>query len=78
VVRKEGNTVKRGVVFINETIPYPIVAWMANKLYNEHTLWCLQNTKLEEAQQKKVNFEWLLNKNGIVFMLGQVLNSDEE
>jgi hypothetical protein len=32
---EEGNTVKRGVVFINETIPYPIVAWMANKLYNE-------------------------------------------
>jgi uncharacterized protein YqjF (DUF2071 family) len=32
----ERNTVKRGVVFINETIPYPIVAWMANKLYNEH------------------------------------------
>jgi hypothetical protein len=26
VVRKEGDTVKRGVVFINETIPYPIVA----------------------------------------------------
>jgi uncharacterized protein YqjF (DUF2071 family) len=26
MVRKEGNTVKRGVVFINETIPYPIVA----------------------------------------------------
>jgi hypothetical protein len=22
--------------FINETIPYPIVAWMANKLYKEH------------------------------------------
>jgi hypothetical protein len=22
----KGNTVKRGVVFINETIPYPIVA----------------------------------------------------
>jgi hypothetical protein len=32
-----------------------------------------------KAQQKKVNFEWLLNKNGIVFMLRQVLNrSDEE
>jgi uncharacterized protein YqjF (DUF2071 family) len=54
VVRKEGNTVKRGVVFINETIPYPIVALMANKLYNEHYMWCLQNTKLVmKAQQKK-------------------------
>ena len=36
VARKEGNHIKRGVVFINETIPYKPVAWMANKLYNEH------------------------------------------
>jgi hypothetical protein len=56
VVRKEGNTVKRGVVFINETIPYPIVAWMANKLYNEHTLWCLQNIKLVMGATKKSKF----------------------
>lgn len=26
---------KRGVVFINETVPYKIVAYLANKLYNE-------------------------------------------
>jgi uncharacterized protein YqjF (DUF2071 family) len=26
VVRKEGDTLKRGCGFINETIPYPIVA----------------------------------------------------
>ena len=36
VARKEGNEIKRGVVFINETIPYRAVAWMANKLYKEH------------------------------------------
>lgn len=36
VLRKEGNQIKRGVVFINETIPYKIVAWVANKLYKEH------------------------------------------
>ena len=33
---KKELSLKRGVVFINETIPYPIVAWIANKLYNEH------------------------------------------
>ena len=27
VVRKEGNKIKRGVVFIYETIPYSLVAW---------------------------------------------------
>jgi uncharacterized protein len=36
VVRKEGNVKKRGVVFINETVPYKSVAWMANFLYKEH------------------------------------------
>jgi hypothetical protein len=56
VVRKEGNTVKRGVVFINETIPYPIVALMANK-YNEHYTVVPTNTKLVmKAQQKKSKF----------------------
>ena len=36
VVRHTGNEVRRGVVFINETVPYAPVAWMANKLYKEH------------------------------------------
>jgi len=63
VVRKEGDTVKRGVVFINETIPYPIVAWMANKLYKEH--YTVVPTKHEittESKSQKVEFKWLLNK----------------
>jgi len=29
VLRKEGGVIKRGVVFINETIPYRAVAWVA-------------------------------------------------
>jgi uncharacterized protein YqjF (DUF2071 family) len=63
VVRKEGNQIKRGVVFINETIPYPIVAWMANKLYKEH--YTVVPTKHEITKVDtviKVNFEWRLNK----------------
>lgn len=36
VLRKEGNETKRGVVFLNETVPYKVVAWMANRLYKEH------------------------------------------
>jgi uncharacterized protein YqjF (DUF2071 family) len=63
VIRKEGNTAKRGVVFINETIPYPIVAWMANKLYNEHYTVVPTRHQISRAEAtKKVNFEWLLNK----------------
>jgi hypothetical protein len=34
---EKGNTVKRGVVFINETFRILSLAWMANKLYNENT-----------------------------------------
>jgi uncharacterized protein len=36
VFRKEDKMKKRGVVFINESVPYKSVAWMANLLYNEH------------------------------------------
>jgi uncharacterized protein len=63
VVRKEGNQLKRGVVFINETIPYPIVAWMANKLYKEHyTVVPTKHKTSIENKIQKVKFEWLLNK----------------
>mgnify|MGYP000674890054 CR=1 FL=1 len=59
----ENNTIKRGVVFINETIPYKIVAWMANKLYNEHyTVVPTKHEITNDGPSKKVNFEWLLNK----------------
>lgn len=36
VIRRQGDKIKRGVVFINETVPYKAVAWLANKLYKEH------------------------------------------
>jgi hypothetical protein len=63
VFRKEGNTVKRGVVFINETIPYPIVAWMANKLYKEHyTVVPTKHQITSDAKSQKVEFKWLVNK----------------
>ena len=51
VVKKEKNKIKRGVVFINETIPYPIVAWVANKLYKEH--YTVVPTKHQFKKEKK-------------------------
>ena len=63
VLRRENNEIKRGVVFINETIPYPIVAWMANKLYKEHyTVVPTKHTITNEVKIKKVEFEWFINK----------------
>lgn len=64
VTAKDGDVIKKGVVFINETIPYPLVAWVANKLYKEHytTIPTTHNiTKTE--QQQKVQFNWQKNKS---------------
>ena len=60
VVRKEGNEIKRGVVFINETIPYKLVAWMANKLYKEHytTIPTKHYININE-DFKEIKYEWL-------------------
>jgi uncharacterized protein YqjF (DUF2071 family) len=63
VVRKEGNELKRGVVFINETIPYQLVAWIANKLYKEHyTVVPTKHQLISNGYSKKIKFEWLLQK----------------
>ena len=36
VKRKDGTEWKRGVVFINDTVPHKAVALMDNRLYKEH------------------------------------------
>ena len=68
VVRKVGNEFRRGVVFINETVPNKIVAWVANKLYKEHYTsiptkhnWVLKGDTKEIQYQWKVQSKW----NGI-------------
>ena len=63
VKRKEGDVEKRGVVFINETIPYRVVAWMANKLYKEHytTVPTKHAIQIEE-NKKSIEYFWKINK----------------
>jgi uncharacterized protein len=63
VVRKDGDTIKRGVVFVNETIPYKAVAWMANKLYKEHysAIPTKHTLKFTEAT-KHIEYCWKINK----------------
>ena len=64
VIRKDENQIKRGVVFINETIPYPIVAWVANKLYKEHyTVVPTRHSITNNFELKKVKFEWKINNS---------------
>lgn len=63
VKRMDGNQLKRGVVFINETVPYKVVAWIANKLYKEHyTVVPTKHHFSFEQQKQQLKFEWLLQK----------------
>ncbi len=59
VLRRDGHRTKRGVVFINETVPYRVVAWLANKLYKEH--YTAVPTKKEwviSPEEKKIDYFW--------------------
>lgn len=59
VKRKESNGYKRGVVFINETVPYKPVAWLANKLYKEHYISIPTKNHIKTFKShKEVEFKW--------------------
>lgn len=65
VIRKQGNQIKRGVVFINETIPYKPVAFVANWLYKEHYIsiptkhsWNISDKSKEIEYQWKLKNDW--------------------
>lgn len=59
VRRKDGDSYKRGVVFINETVPYKPVAWLANKLYKEHYIAIPTKHRIVKTDvQKEVEFQW--------------------
>jgi uncharacterized protein YqjF (DUF2071 family) len=59
VKRVEGETIKRGVVFINETVPYKLVAWLANKLYKEHYIAIPTKNQIEVTPlSRSVKYLW--------------------
>lgn len=59
VIRKVGNEIRRGVVFINETVPSKIVAMVANYLYKEHYV-SIPTRHIWNTHEKikQVKFEW--------------------
>ena len=58
-VRKvEEKKVKKGVVFINETVPFKIVALLANKLYKEHYISIPTKNTIDISEYKHINYEW--------------------
>lgn len=63
VKRMEGKVEKRGVVFINETVPYKAVAWLANKLYREHYIAIpTKNSISTDNDSKRIKYDWKINK----------------
>ena len=63
VKRVEGDSIKRGVVFINETVPFKLVAWLANKLYKEHYIAIPTKNEIEITNlYKKIKYQWKINK----------------
>ena len=59
VKRKVDGTYRRGVVFINETVPYKPVAWLANKLYKEHYIAIPTKHQITSGPQiKSVRYDW--------------------
>ncbi len=59
VTQKAGNQINRGVVFINETIPYTLVAMVANLLYKEHyvTVPTKHGWEIDETE-KRIDYQW--------------------
>ncbi|MES2882021.1 MAG: DUF2071 domain-containing protein [Bacteroidota bacterium] len=63
VKRLDGDLIKRGVVFISETVPYKIVAWLANKLYKEHYIAIPTKNEIKTTNiSKSVRYQWKINK----------------
>lgn len=61
VRRIEGKKVKKGVVFINETVPFKIVALLANKLYKEHYISIPTKNSISVKANKDIVYEWKKN-----------------
>jgi uncharacterized protein YqjF (DUF2071 family) len=62
VKREEQGEIRRGVVFVNETVPYKPVAWLANALYKEHyTAIPTRHQISEQGAEKYIQYEWKVN-----------------
>ena len=63
VKRKTAKEYRRGVVFINETVPYKPVAWLANKLYKEHYIAIPTNNNIVIGEDTKlIQYDWKMGQ----------------
>lgn len=81
-----GKEWKRGVVFISEIVPSPIIAFAANNLYHEHyTAMPMRNMISASQERIDLSYEWKLNGrwnqikvNAPNFFQDIIPNSEEE
>lgn len=60
VKRMIANEERRGVVFINEIVPWRAVAFLANRLYKEHYSKATMRSRIwRENDQKKLEYNWM-------------------
>jgi hypothetical protein len=77
-VRKvEGEKIKKGVVFINETVPFKIVALLANKLYKEHYISIPTRNTIEITEHKHINYQWKMNDKWNSITVQSAINKDK-
>lgn len=63
VKRKEGNEIKRGVVFIKEIVHKKLISVVANTLYHEHYFTTKMNHSIvRENDTLQVSYSWKNNK----------------
>ena len=55
---KSSDGVKRGVVFIKELVPKPIIAWVAKLIYQANYSYSPIKSKIEQTNQRYLQFEW--------------------
>lgn len=68
VKRKLAKEERRGVVFINEIVPWRIVAFLANRLYKEHYSYAAMKSRIwRENDQKMLDYDWV-NKSSHNFI----------
>ncbi len=78
VKRIDGDEIKRGVVFINETVPYKAVAWLANKLYKEHYIAIPTSNKIQiNAENQLINYGWKINQKWNEINITTAIDSNE-
>ena len=72
---KDGETWKRGVVFIKEIVPRMAITFVANTIYKErYETMPMAHRWMEEDGKRIVEYEWICKKKRQIFMVESDLN----